>query len=430
MADMDMHNRSRHIHLPYGKHHLELQIPETCNFEVVQAASPAPLQSQVEILEAALRAPIQSPTLQDLTRTAQRIVIITDDNTRPMPSRLTLPAMIRQFARPELEYDITILVASGLHRPMTEEEKAEQFGSEFCKTHKVICHNARDPKELAFCGMLPSGTPLLINRLAVDCDLLIAEGFIEPHFFAGFSGGRKSILPGIAGEETIMHNHCPANIASPLAKQCILEGIPIHMECVAAARLSPLRFILNVALNREKEIVAAFAGDPFAAHIAGCDNVRDTLSVPARPADIVITSNSGYPLDRNLYQAVKGIDTAAKVVREQGVIIMAAQCCDGVGHGSFAKLIQNCKSVEELEQVVSVPPLVHDKWQAQIFARARKRATLILVNDGIPPDTLRSMLIEPAPSLKVALEMAFSMVGRDAFVSILPDGPVTIPSFA
>ena len=424
---MNSHDGSCPIRLPYGRRRLELRLPETIRHEVVQAASPAPVSGPAEILDAALRAPIQSPTLRELTRTARRIVIITDDNTRPMPSRLTLPAILRQFARPESEYDITILVATGLHRPMTTAEQEEQFGKEFCRTHRIVCHNARDPEQLAFCGTLPSGNPLYLNKLAAGCDLLIAEGFIEPHFFAGFSGGRKSILPGISGEETILRNHCPINIANPLARQGILAGNPVHEECAAAARLSPLRFILNVALNSEKEIVAAFAGDPAAAHAAGCDYVSRALSVPARPADIVITSNSGYPLDRNLYQAVKGIDTAAKVVRDQGVIIMAAQCCDGVGHDSFAALMQSCRSVEALEALVSTPPLVHDKWQAQVFARARKKASLILVNDGIPPETLRSMLIEPAPSLEAALELALAQVGRDPFVSILPDGPVTIP---
>ncbi|MCL2163055.1 MAG: nickel-dependent lactate racemase [Oscillospiraceae bacterium] len=417
----------RTVDFPYGKTKQTAHIPESYDCQIISSKIlPQPKCSE-SIVEEALQSPISSQTLKELSHDVKNIVIITNDNTRPMPSKITLPLIIRQFYYPESHYDITILIATGLHRMMTEEEMANQYGDEFCRTHRVVCHDATNQKENVKIGVLTSGNELYLNRIAANCDLLISEGFIEPHFFAGFSGGRKSVMPGVAGELTIMQNHCPQNIAHAKARQATLTNNPIHEECMEAAKMANLRFIMNVALNDNKEIVAAFAGDPVEAHRKGCRYVEEIMTVPVKQTDIVVTSNNGHPLDRNLYQVVKGIDTAAKVVKPGGVIIAVAQCEDGIGHREFGELIRSCSTLQELSTMVSTPPLQHDKWQVQILVRALEKATLILVNDVIDAKILRRMFIEAAPSVDEALQTAVSRIGPDATISFIPDGPVIIP---
>jgi len=319
------------------------------------------------------------------------------------------------------------LIAAGLHRPMTDAEIRSQLGKVVAEKYPIVVHSATDQSNLASFGMLPSGRELFLNRLVKEHDLVVAEGFIEPHFFAGYSGGRKSILPGVAGAENILENHSPSNIANPGSCQANLAGNPIHDECVAAARLARLQFILNVALDKDKRIIAAFAGHPEAAHLEGCRFVEEQMTIDAVQTDIVVASNNGYPLDRNLYQVVKGIDTAAKVARKGGVIIMTVECLDGVGHDCFRALIQSCKTVEALNEKMSQPPCDIDKWQVQVLARALIDHTIILVSEGIERELAEEMFFIYAANLDEALDKAFSLTGKDATISVLPEGPVIIP---
>ena len=436
------------VSLSYGRSSLSLRLPEghpvqilepraiTPKYESAYASTHGPehtperkpAHAPAQILRDALDFPIGSPALRTLTETAQRILIITNDHTRPMPSRLTIPAILGSFHKPPDDYEITILVATGLHRPMTAEEMREQFGEEICDRYRIVNHDARDRASLAEFGKLSTGNALLLNRLVAESDLVIAEGFIEPHFFAGFSGGRKSILPGVAGESTILANHKPEHIASPFARQAILAGNPIHDECAEAARAAGLRFILNVALDKEKRIIAAFAGDPQEAHREGCLFVESAMTAAAKPADIVVTSNNGYPLDRNLYQVVKGVDTAAKAAKDDGIIIVAARCEDGVGHEHFQNLILSCATVGELSEQMSVSPARTDQWQVQVLARVLSKHRVILVSEGIPPALAASLFFTPAQTLDEAMDIALVDKGPGASICVLPEGPVIIPS--
>ncbi len=413
--------------LPYGKKFLDLSIHENIPVQVLEPSIPEPTETQEELVRKALASPVSSPTLRELTKDVRKIVIITNDNTRPMPSRITIPIIIDSFFYPERYYDITILIACGLHRKMTREEMEEQYGKELCAKYKIVNHDAKDEKQLTNLGKLSTGNELWVNRLVADADLVISEGFIESHFCVGFSGGRKSILPGVSGQETIMYNHRPENIASPYAIGANLDHNPMHLECTEAARKAKLAFILNVALNKEKQIIRAFAGDPFQAHMEGCRYVKEQMSVPVCQTDIVITTNSGYPLDRNLYQTVKGIDTAAAVAKEGGIIIVAAECRDGVGHAAFAGFMQSCGTEQELFQNMSVSPSMADKWQAQILSRTLVRNKVILVSEGIDKKTAESMFLLHADTLEDALNMALERQGNQAGISIMPEGPVVIP---
>ncbi|MDR0469077.1 MAG: nickel-dependent lactate racemase [Peptococcaceae bacterium] len=415
------------VQILYGKSTLKLQIPDGNPLRILASEGLSSSDAPDRILRRALSNPIGSLGLDDLTKDVRKILIITNDNTRPMPSKVTIPAMIDSFHSPADQYEITILIATGLHRPMTDEEMLEQFGSDLCGRYKIVNHIARDKDSLTSFGKLQSGNELYLNKLVAESDLVIAEGFIESHFFAGFSGGRKSILPGVAGESSILANHKPENIASPMSRQSNLTDNPIHDECLEAARLSGLAFILNVALDKEKQIIAAFAGDPVEAHLAGCRFVKDTMSVDAQPADISITSNNGYPLDRNLYQVVKGIDTASAVTKERGVIIAVARCADGVGHERFRDLILSCASITELCEKMSASPSEIDKWQAQVLAKALTRHKIILVSEGIDRKLAERMFFIYADMIGEALDLALAEVGLDASINVLPEGPVIIP---
>ena len=276
--------------LPYGKSFIELDMDKLGNVQLIEPNCVVNEQDEEAIVREALEHPMGSLSLKELTKGAKKILIITNDNTRPMPSKVTIPAISKSFYCDERYYDITILIANGLHREMREEEMREQFGEEICSKYRIMNHNASDRTQLVNLGRLSSGNILWLNRLLTEHDLIISEGFIEPHFFAGYSGGRKSILPGVAGEETILHNHRPENIASPYAAGATLDRNPIHQECQEAAKVANLAFILNVALDCNKKIVGAFAGDPVKAHAYGCEYVKRMMSVPAKRTDIVITT--------------------------------------------------------------------------------------------------------------------------------------------
>ena len=417
----------KEIYVLYGKSKLTAKIPDK-NLQAVLSTPKHPSGNETETIRSALCNPVESKRLKELSRNVKSICIISSDHTRPVPRRLTLPLILEELARPAEDYDITVLIATGLHRPMTKEEIDERFGSEITSKCAVINHCAENMDSLKYCGILQtSGRPLYLNRIASECDLLIAEGFIEPHFFAGFSGGRKAVLPGIAGAETIMNNHSPQNIAHPKACMASLDGNPIHEEALEAAGIAKLKFILNVTLNEEKQITGAFAGDMEKAHLAGCLFVKRNMTMPCRQTDIVITSNNGYPLDRNVYQMVKGIDTASSAVRDGGVIIIAGDCIDGIGSESFVRLLHGCSSARELFEKMSSGEADIDQWTVQILARILVRNTVILVTDKLTKEAVNGIFMEYAPTLTEALSMAFEKMGADATVNVIPEGPVVIP---
>ena len=404
-----------------------MNIPKGCSYNILETKASKPENSAEDIINTALLNPIGSPGLTMLSQTAKKILIITNDNTRPMHSAVTIPAIINNFAYSDSHYDITILIATGLHRAMTHDEIIEQFGEELYRKYRIVNHDARDNTSLVSFGIMSTCNELFLNKLVSESDLVIAEGFIEPHFFAGFSGGRKSILPGVAGEKTILKNHKPEFIANPFARQAVLLGNPIHDELIEAAKMSGLKFILNIAYNSDKQILKAFAGDPVEAHREGCRFVEEMMTISCEPADIVVTSNNGYPLDRNLYQTVKGIETASRIVKKNGVIVIAARCEDHVEHEHFKELILSCSTVSDLHEKMSLPPNDIDKWQVQILARILAGNKVILVSEGIERELAERMFFTYADTIDEAMEIALCDCGRDASICIIPDGPVIIP---
>ncbi len=383
-----------------------------------------PGMGEEQLVEEALKNPIGTPRLCELARGKERVVIVTSDHTRGVPSKITLPILLKEIRSGNPSADITILIATGLHRPTTEDEQRRMFGDEIVDHEKIAVNDAFRDEDFEHVRTLPSGAELWVNRLALHCDLLVTEGFIEPHFFAGFSGGRKGILPGICNAATVNENHSYKAISSPYSVTGVLEHNPIHEDMVCAARSVGVKFILNVALNAEKKIIAAFAGDLEEAHEKGVAFVRDLAQCPSVSGDIVVTSNGGYPLDQNLYQSPKAVSTAEACCRDGGVIIMCASCCDGMGGDHFAKLIVR-GTVDEIDEYLSkIPPreTIPEQWCVQIYSRILKKHRVIIVTTFLDHETIRKANMIPASSVDEALEKAYELMGKDAEVVVIPDG--------
>lgn len=418
------------VKVPCHRSDAVFRIPEENFLGSFEPRSAGAVSDPAAEVRRALAEPIGSPRLAELAKRARTCVVICSDHTRPVPSRYIIPAMLEELRRGNPELDITLLIATGCHRGTTAEELAGKFGPEIVQSEKIVIHDCDDAAMLTEAGILPSGGRLILNKLAMECDLLVSEGFIEPHFFAGFSGGRKSVLPGIASRVTVLANHSAEFIESPFARTGILENNPIHRDMVYAARRAKLAFIVNTVIDGGKRIVRAFAGELETAHLAGVEFCRKQAGISVPEADIVITSNGGYPLDMNVYQSVKGMTAAEAVCREGGVIVMVAGCSDGHGGESFYRALKAASSPDEiLERVRKVPrdATTPDQWQYQIMARILKRFKVLMYAPECPQEMLREMMLEPVSSPEEALSKAFGYCGSSARVAALPDGVSVIP---
>ena len=415
------------IQLPYGK----TSLPLTLEKSQVQAVLTSELESYVPgktaetLVQEALDAPVGSAPLWQLSQGKNRVTVIASDHTRPVPSKLLMPALLAQIRKGNPQADITILIATGCHRNTTKAELVDKFGPEIVEKEKIVVHNCDDDENMCLLGTLPSGGPCRVNRLAVETDLLVAEGFIEPHFFAGFSGGRKSVLPGVAARETVLANHCAEFIAHPAARAGSLDSNPIHLDMLWAAEKAGLAFILNVVLNSEKQVIHAVAGSAADAHRAGCAFLEKLCGVKAAPADIVISTNGGYPLDQNIYQAVKGMTTAEATVKDGGVIIMLAKSNDGHGGEAFCQELAAGDDMDALMENILRRPrnqTLPDQWQAQIMIRILQKAHIIYISDA-PENLVRSLHMTPARDLSQALHLAQDMVADSkSSITVIPDG--------
>ena len=418
------------IAIPYGQECLYLDA-QFRSWELLHSSisGKRPEASEEELIERAMCSPIGCARLEQLAEGKKTATVILSVHTRPVPSRKILPPILKALRKGSEEIQITLLVATGCHRGTTAEELRSKLGNEIFEREKIVVHDCDDEENMVELGKLPSGAVLKVNRYAVETELLVAEGFIEPHFFAGFSGGRKSVLPGVCSRETIMYNHCAPFLDSPEARAGNLENNPIHRDMIAAAQMAHLQYIVNVVINQRKEVVYAVAGDVEQAHLAGCEALRKECGVhPSQKGDIVITSNGGAPLDQNIYQTVKSLSTAEAAAAEGAVLIVCAQCADGTGGEDFYQAMKNCKSPEELLQKIrSVPPYetVPDQWQYQILCRILQKFRVILVTRTQLREIVQDMKMEYCESLEMAVQSA--MDGDDSkHVVVIPDGVSTI----
>jgi lactate racemase len=416
------------VHLDYGVDGLDVDLPDD-RVTIIEPQSRPAIADAHSALITALRAPIGRPPLRELVGAHQSVAISVCDATRAQPRRETLEAIFEEL--PHVSPDrVTILVATGTHRANTPAEIEWMLGPDIARRYRVVNHDSRAPSSLVSFGRTSTGVPVVLNRAWLDADVRITTGFVEPHFFAGFSGGPKMVAPGLAGLETVLVLHNAARIAHPNATWGITEGNPVHDDVREIARMVGVHFSVDVTLNRDQRITAVFVGDLFDEHRAACAAAKQAAMQPVdAPFDVVLTTNSGYPLDQNLYQAVKGMSAAAKIAKPGGTIICAAECRDGLpSHGSYGEVLASQPSPERLLAMITAPGYsVPDQWQVQIQAQIQVKARVLVKADGLAPDRLKAAHFTPVDDVGTAVRESLRAAGPGATLCVLPQGPQTIP---
>jgi nickel-dependent lactate racemase len=415
------------IILDYGTTGLTVDLPDRATV-IEPVERPAVPDAQAAI-DSALRHPIGTPPLEKRVAGRGRIGISVCDVTRAQPREVMIRTLVERMPGVTFE-DLTLFVATGTHRANTPEELDRMLGPDIARRARIVCHNARDESSLRFVGETSTGVPVFLNAEWLDCDFRITTGFVEPHFFAGFSGGPKMVAPGLAGIETVMHLHDARRIGSPRATFAVIEGNPVHDDVREIARMAPPDFSLDVTLNRAQQITAVFAGELFAEHRAACRAAHETAMRPVSGAfDVVVTTNSGYPLDQNLYQAVKGMTAAARILKPGGTIVCAAECRDGLpDHGAFGEVLRSRETPEALLEMIMAPGYSQpDQWQVQLQAMIQVRARVLVKCDGVSPEVLKSVHLESVDDVSTAVRRELAARGPSATLCVLPQGPQTIP---
>lgn len=417
------------VRLAYGKWGLDLRLPDGLNVDIVQREHLEAVADEAGAMRDALRDPIGSRPLRELVRPSDTVAVVCNDVTRPTPYRTILPVLLEELSHVR-DSKIVLLIATGTHRPCTADELRTMLGEQWVKRFRIVQNDARDRNAHASVGTTAGGNEIWLHKEYLRCNVRILTGFIEPHFFAGFSGGGKACMPGMAGLETIMRNHNARNIDDPRATWGVTHGNPVWEEIREAALMTASTFLLNVALNREKQITAVFAGDLDRAHEQGCAFVKQhAMAGVNKRYDIVIASNSGYPLDLNLYQSVKGMSAAAQIVKEGGAIIVAADCEDGIpDHGWYKRLLFEADSPASLLTMIrSGDCRCQDAWQVQIHAAICRRNAVHLFSRHLTDEEIERAMLKPCRDITKTVDGLLQTYGRDTSICVLPDGTQTIP---
>ena len=415
------------VNLAYGQGHLTIDLPDDRTTVIEPSHNPG-LPNEKEAVLKALTNPIGAQPLRETIKPTDKVCIAFTDITRATPNDRLIPWLLEYLSFVPRE-NITLLNQLGTHRPNTQAELEKMLTPEVVRNYRVINHEPENPAALVQFGTTHDGTPALINKHLAGADVRIITGFIEPHFFAGFSGGIKGIMPGCAGLETVMSNHGYKNIGSPKATFGITEGNPLWEELRDIALRVGKSFLLNVTLNETRQITGVFAGDIIQAHKTGYEFVRrSAMQKVKEPFDIVVTTNSGYPLDMNLYQGVKGMSAGARILNDNGLMILACECREGVPANSpLDKLLKSAKSPEEILTMLSTPGFVRpEQWQAQIQAIIQRRAT-VLIYSSLPEAIVHQCFLTPCKDISAAVKAELEKRGPNARVAVLPQGPLTIP---
>lgn len=409
---------------PYGSGFLTISLPFGYNITFLKSRFIKGMENPVEAIVNSIRAPIGSPPLSERLRAEAKVAVIVTDNTRACPDAVMLPPILAEIEQKVPAKNITIILALGLHAPLNRDEMIKKLGSQIIAKYKVINHDAGRTVNL---GATSRGIPVNINREVVEADFRISTGFIEPHLFAGFSGGRKSIFPGVSGSRSIRLNHGFDMIDHPLARAGILKGNPVHEDMVEQARIAKLDFIVNVLLNEKKEITHIFSGDPFLAHERGCEMEKDIAAVKvAHQFDIVLTTNSGSPLDLDFYQTCKGIDNASRIIRPGGIIIIAAACDTGLGPAEFESFHAAGSTPQGVLQKIKDESPKGVPWQNQVLARVQTINDIYLISE-LDAIQAKRMMVIPFPTIDLALSRALEVLGRKSEIAVMPEGPMVLP---
>jgi nickel-dependent lactate racemase len=418
------------VSMPFGRAAVEVEVPDEAT-----VLRPRPTQAIADAQGAvrdALRAPLAGPPLRERLRPGQSVAIVISDITRPVPNETLLPPLIEELQATGIAAEaITIVNGTGLHRVNTPAELDEMLGPDLARRYRIVQHVARDASTLVEFGRSAGGVPVEFCRAYVEADVRIVTGFVEPHLFAGYSGGAKGVMPGVAGARIVMSNHGAANLSHPRARWCVAAGNPVFDEMRALCNLCPPHFLLNVTLDSARGITGVFAGDLVPAHDAAVRQAERQYTVAIdRPFDVVVVTNMGYPADTTLYQSVKGLSVAAEAVREGGAILLVAGCEEGIGSDDYAGLLSEGESIAQLlEGISSGAHHRHDQWQVQCQAMVQAKAR-VLVHSQLTPQQARSAHVEHCadPSAMVRQLVAEARArGRAGSVLVMPHGQLTVP---
>jgi len=416
------------VDLAYGKTSLSVSLPDQNRVTVLTHAEPRALDTPELAVLDALERPIGSKSLREMAKGMRNACIAICDITRPVPNKILLPPLLTILESSGVAREnITILIATGLHRPSTQDELLELLGHAILDNYRVYDHNARSKEEHRYLGRSSRDIPIEIDRRYCDADFKITVGFIEPHLMAGFSGGRKLIAPGCASIDTIKGLHSPMFIEDAHVCEGSIEDNPLHHHLLEIADIAGHDFTLNVALNPARKITGVFAGDPRQAYKTGIDFVRHSVtSKISNPAHIVVTTAGGYPLDQTYYQAIKGLTAALPVVAEGGMIILAAKCSEGLGSQEFSSLATRFGSVGEFMEWIQSHPVTIDQWQLEECAKVMRKAEVVLVSEGIPKKEKEKLFVKSAESVEDALAYGIERLGASTSIAVVPNGPYTL----
>ena len=422
------------VRLKYGEQGLELNVPETANFVgVLYPQEAAPLADPASAVQTALARPIATAPLRELARGRKDAVIVISDITRPVPNSLLLPPIIAELEAAGIpEEAVTILVATGIHRPNEGAELERLVGAEIAHRYRVVNHFSKHQEEMELVGTIGDGVPAYVNRTYLQADLKILTGFIEPHMWAGFSGGRKSILPGISSVKTLEFMHGPEMVAHPDTRYGVLEGNPFHEAGLEVMAKAGADFIVNVTLDTAKRLTGVFAGHPVTAHLQGVDFLsRHCVHRLDAPLDFVVTTNAGAPLDCNLYQSAKGLSGVSGAVREGGVILMATECLEGFGSEEYRAVFEHATTPAAfIEKLMKKEFFLPDQWCAQETYQVMLKNEVWIHTRGLDAETLRRFHFHPVADMNGAIEQLLQRFGRQAHWAIVPDGPLLILQLA
>lgn len=414
------------VHLEYGRTGLEVELPDRNVVRCLQYKPADPLPHPDAAVRQCLAQPTGTPPLIELARGRRDACVVICDVTRPVPNRIILPPILETLELAGIPRDrIMVLVATGMHRPNVGDELVEMVGSFIAENYRIENHHGTNRDEHTFFGQTPRGTPIWIDSRYAQADLKITTGLIEPHFMAGFSGGRKLICPGLAGLETVQCWHGPDFLEHPNARCGCLKGNPVHEENTAIGRIAGCDFIVNVVIDAKRQILHVVAGDMEGAFEQGVDYARKpvTATVPEL-VDIVVTTSAGHPLDATYYQSIKGMVGAMSIVKPGGTIILAASLSEGIGSPEFRSLFEKYTTLDAfMECLLAKQSFVMDQWQLEEFAKVRRRAKVRMVSDGLPFETLCRLFVEPAASVEAAVAEALAEHGADATIAVIPKGP-------
>ncbi len=422
------------IQLKYGEDGLDLEVPETPNFAgVLYPQEALPLPDPVSTLKESLARPIDSGPLVEVARGRRNAVIVISDITRPVPNTLLLPEIIAALETAGIPAEqISILIATGIHRPNEGAELERLVGKEIAANYRVLNHFSKQDDDMILVGEIGNGVPALVNRHYVNADLKILTGFIEPHMWAGFSGGRKSILPGISSVKTLEFMHGPEMVAHPETRYGVLDGNPFHEAGLEIMAKAGADFIVNVTLDTAKQVTGIFAGHPVQAHRAGVDFLRQhCVRILDAPLDFVVTTNAGAPLDCNLYQSAKGISGVASATRDGGVILIATECLEGFGSEEYRAVFEHATTPQAfIEKLLKKEFFLPDQWCAQETYQVMLSKEVWVHTRGIDAATLKRFHFEPVAQLGEAISALLERFGNEARWAIVPDGPLLILQLA